>query len=320
MSNPSTTVAATSNNSPAINATILERFNPVREYFTRLAGEERYMKEASFAAQIIAANSWLQATSVDSQVLAFQALAESNLSLNPVLKMAYFIPRNGKCVLEPSYQGLAKLLTDTGSVRHIEGHVIYQGDEAEVDLASDRKVLRHVPYVMRGVPRGEVVAFYSLATLIDGAKHCELMSAEEVNKIRDISDGWKAYAAKKIKSTPWATNYEEMGRKTVLKRHCKHLPKSDRWQALGKAMDLDNSDYDLDGWRPQTAAPTSHAMLMPNEQETKDLMAEAKGIYKDYTGADKKEIYGKMVAESKSGRQNPEFWQEVIIHLTGDAA
>lgn len=306
------------NNAPAPNSAIVVRFDPVREYFTKLVGEDRFMKEASFAAQIIAGSKYLQSTSIESQQLAFQALAESNLTLNPVLKLAHFIPRNGKCILEPSYQGMAKLLTDTGSVRHIEVHVIYEGDECEVDMASDRKILRHVPHFMRGLAKGAVRGFYSLATLIDGAKHCEVMSKDEVDAVRNTSDGWKAYAAKKISSTPWAMNYEEMGRKTVLKRHCKHLPKSDRWQALGKAMDLDNVDYDPESgggnWRPQLAAP---AQLNPVEQEVKAIQEQVRAVFKEYKGADKKEIKDRMTAETTSGRQNPAFWKEVLFMLTG---
>jgi len=295
----------------------MQRLSPVREYFTRLAGEDRFMKEASFAAQIIAGSQMLQSTSIESQVLAFQALAESNLTLNPVMKLAHFVPRKGKCVLEPSYQGMAKLLTDTGSVRHIEVHVIYANDECELDMASDKKVLRHVPAMMRGLERGEVRGVYSVGTLLDGSKHIEVMSAEEINQVRETSEGWKAYKAKKISSTPWSTNYEEMARKTVLKRHCKHLPKSERWQALGKAIDLDNSDYDLDGgWRPQLAAPRGTGMT-EGEAKIKELMEKAREAFKGYKGEDKQDIKRRMAEEAQSGRQNAAFWEEVIIHMTG---
>jgi recombination protein RecT len=314
----SSSVSVSTPTSPAANQAIIQRLSPVREYFTRLAGEERYLKEASFAAQIIASSQMLQSTSVESQVLAFQALAESNLTLNPVMKLAHFVPRKGRCILEPSYQGMAKLLTDTGSVRHIEVHVIYANDECELDMASDKKVLRHVPAMMRGLDRGEVRGVYSIATLLDGSKHIEVMSAEEINQVRETSEGWKAYKAKKISSTPWSTNYEEMARKTVLKRHCKHLPKSERWQALGKAIDLDNADYDLDGsWRPQLAAPRGTNMS-DGETRVQELMAKAREAFKAYRGSDKNELKRRMAEEAGSGRQNADFWEEVIIHLTGN--
>lgn len=295
------------------NGAIMNRFEPVREYFIRLAGEERYLKEASFAAQIIAGNGGLQATSIESQTLAFQALAESGLTLNPVLKLAYFVPRNGRCQLEPSYMGLAKLLTDTGSVRHIEVHVVYQGDECEVDMASERKVLRHVPYAMRGVQKGEIRAFYSLATLADGSKHMEFMSKDEVDAIMARSESYKAYKAGKIRSTTWTTDYEEMGRKTVLKRHAKHLPKSNRWELLGKAIDMDNSDFDMDsGYRGQLASGISSEAA----QEAEAIKEEVRHAIRDYAGADKEAIKAECAAFSKSGRIDPEFWRGVLNRLT----
>lgn len=302
---------------PAPNMAILQRFDPVREYFTKLAGEQSYMKEASFAAQIIASSPGLQTTSIDSQVLAFQALAESGLTLNPVMKLAHFVPRKGRCVLEPSYQGLAKLLTDTGSVRHIEVHVIYAGDECELDMASDKKVLRHVPHFMRGVEKGEVRGFYSIATLVDGSKHCEVMSRADVDAIRETSDGWRAHKAKGV-PTPWANNYEEMGRKTVLKRHCKHLPKSDRWQALGQAIDYDNSDYDVSGgYRPQLAAPQP---MRQGEAEVRKLMEEARAAFRNYQGSDKAALKKKMADEAGSGRMNADFWRDMIEFLNATPA
>lgn len=313
----STTPARTGTATPAVNQAILERFQPVREYFTRLAGDERFMKEASFAAQIIAGNSMLQTTSIESQLIAFQALAECpGITLNPVMKLAHLIPRKGRCVLEPSYQGLAKLLTDTGSVRHIEVHVIYANDECEIDMASDRKVLRHVPAMMRGMARGELRGVYSVATLVDGSKHMEVMSREEIDQVRDTSEGWRAFKAKKIASTPWSTNYEEMSRKTVLKRHAKHLPKSDRWEQLGKAMDLDNADYDVDGYRPQLAVPMA-AGLSDSEAEVAELKRKVTEAFKGYKGADKAQLKERMVKESTSGRQDPEFWSEMLFMLTG---
>lgn len=302
---------------PAVNQAILARFQPVREYFTRLAGDERFMKEASFAAQLIANSPMLQSTSIESQIIAFQALAEApGLTLNPVMKLAHLVPRKGRCVLEPSYQGLAKLLTDTGSVRHIEVHVIYANDECELDMASDKKVLRHVPAMMRGMERGEVRGVYSNATLVDGSKHIEVMSREEVDQIRETSEGWRAYKAKKISSTPWATNYEEMARKTVLKRHVKHLPKSDRWQMLGKAIDLDNADYDLDGYRPQLASHPGIG-LTDAEASVKSLMERAREAFKSYKGADKADLKKRMAEEASSGRMNAEFWEEVLFMMTG---
>lgn len=320
MSNNKNAVAHATTQAPAAppNQQLLQSLEPVRDYFTKLSGEERFMKEASFFAQIMAANEFLQKTSPESRLMAFQGLADSGLTLNPTMKLAYLVPRQGRCVLEPSYQGLAKLLTDTGSVKHIEVQVVYEGDEVEVDLASDRKVLRHVPYVLRGTAKGQVRAFYSVATLSDGSRHVEFMSKADVDAIAERSESMKALRAGKIRSTPWTTDYEEMGRKTVLKRHYKHLPKSERHETIAKAIDLDNSDFDLDGnargYRPQLATA---AQLTSGEGEQKALMEQARELIKAYTGEDKNAIKKACAEEAQAARTNVAFWQDIVQRLGG---
>lgn len=309
-----TQTAAVAQTTP--NESILRRFNPVRDYFARLAGEEHFLKEASFAAQILAGNKYLAQTSIESQQIAFQALAESGLTLNPMMKLAHFVPRNGRCMLEPSYQGMVKLLTDTGSVRHIEVQAIYENDDCEIDMASDRKVLRHVPYAMRGLEKGAVIAFYSIATLVDGSRHFEFMGRGDVEAIRDTSEGWKAYMAKRISSTPWASNFEEMGRKTIIKRHCKHLPKSDRWQMLAKAIDLDNADYDLGGPNSRPHAQLAAAPTTPEENAAEELKAQVRDALKSYGGADKAKIKAECQAFAASGKVDPRFWEGILERIT----
>jgi hypothetical protein len=62
------------------------------------------------------------------------------------------------------------------------------------------------------------------------------MSAAEVNRIRDNSEGYKA-AKRFQKKTPWESDYVEMGKKTVIRRLCKFMPKSPE---LAAALALDN--------------------------------------------------------------------------------
>ncbi len=52
------------------------------------------------------------------------------------------------------------------------------------------------------------------------------MSATEVNTIRDGSQGYKTARRFNKTDTPWISNYEEMGRKTAIRRLCKYLPMS----------------------------------------------------------------------------------------------
>ena len=155
------------------------------------------------------------------------------------------MPHKGKCVLYPSYQGLVKLATDTGSVTSIEVNLIYQGDDIILDLASDKKVQKHIPYILTGKEQGNILGGYSLANLPDGSKHIEIMSLRDIHDVREYSESYKYDIKKGTKNSPWIHSESEMCRKTILKRHFKYIPKSDKNEKLVKAIELDNTDYDF---------------------------------------------------------------------------
>lgn len=219
-------------------------YNPIKNDFLQLTDEKTFVREVNFAVQIIKGNSALQKCDAESVLKAVFNISQTGLTLNPVLKYAYLIPRKGKCCLDPGYQGLIKLATDTDNINSINVQLVYEGDEVEIDLASDQKVLKHVPYNVTGNDQGGIKFGYSIATLQDGTKHAEIMSYKQIMEIRDYSESYKYEKNKPYKNSPWFNNEPEMCRKTIIRRHFKYLPKSDNRQ-LEKAIELDNEDYDF---------------------------------------------------------------------------
>lgn len=223
-------------------------YKSIQQNFVKLTNEKVFKREVGFAIQIIKKSQALQKCDAGSVLEAIYNISQTGLTLNPVLRYAYLIPRKGKCILEPGYQGLIKLATDTDNINSINVQLVYQGDECEIDLASDQKIKKHIPYVVTGKEPGEVLFGYSIATLQDGAKHAEIMSLKQILEIRDYSESYKSYTAKKKKgewaSSVWVSDPHEMYRKTIVKRHFKYLPKSDNKQ-LERAIELDNQDYDF---------------------------------------------------------------------------
>jgi len=69
------------------------------------------------------------------------------------------------------------------------------------------------------------------------------MDAEQIFAIRDLSESYKAFKAKKVTSCIWVTHEGEMFRKTVIKRLAKYLPKTDKWEHINQAIEIDNEDY-----------------------------------------------------------------------------
>lgn len=228
--------------------TSIESYASIKQNFVQLTDEKVFKREVQFAIQLIKKSPYLQKCSVESVLESVMNISQTNLTLNPVLKYAYLIPRKGKCTLEPGYQGLIKLATDTDNIVSINVQLVYEGDDCEIDMASEKKILKHIPYMALGNEKGKMLWGYSIANLQDGSRHIEIMSSKQILDIRGYSESYKYYKVKKDKgewaSCVWASNPEEMARKTIVKRHFKYLPKSDN-RNLEKAIELDNQDFDF---------------------------------------------------------------------------
>lgn len=223
----------------------IESFTPIKDRFVQLLDEKTFLKECSFAIQHLSKNSYLAQSTQKSVLESVLNIAQVGLTLNPALKLAYLVPRrvgsDVVCCLEPSYQGLCKLATDTGSVKNIYAELVYQNDVFERILGTENKIV-HKP---KNTERGDVVGVYAVAHLYDGRTQTEYMDKIEVYEIRDYSESYKSFKSGKVKDCIWERNEFEMWRKTVIKRLCKYLPKTEAWEQLSKAIEFDNNDYQV---------------------------------------------------------------------------
>lgn len=221
---------------------IKKDFNIIEERFLQLSNPETFLREISFAMQMFKNNSYLNKATTESKLECVVNLAMTELTLNPVLKLAYLIPYSDhgtiKCRVEPSYQGMVKLVTDTGSAITVYAHVVYEGDVFKTTLGTSVGIV-HEP----AFKSTDITHIYAVAKLHDGTMQVEVMTLEQIDTIRDMSESWKSFKAGKSRSCIWDDHYPEMGKKTVTKRLIKYLPKTDRWEKLGNAIDLDNQDY-----------------------------------------------------------------------------
>lgn len=233
-------------------------FNVIRKDFIEQSGlsEASFAREASFAYQAYLENERVAQCTKNSLIKCVMNVAQTGLTLNPVKKYASIVPRlNSKkkqmeAILEPQYQGLIKLLNDAG-MENIEARVVYENDIFDFDLSSEEKVKKHVPYYLnKAAESGDFLAVYSIAT-VNGVRHVEVMPAEQVYEIREKSESYKAFVAKKISTCIWVEFPEEMYRKTVIKRHYKYLPKSDFNDNISNAIHLDNQ---VNGFRAEISA------------------------------------------------------------------
>lgn len=174
----------------------------------------------------LSANQKLQACTPQSFLAAMMTAAQLGLEPNTPLGQAYLIPfRNHgrmECQFQLGYKGLIDLAYRSGDVSTIQAQTVYANDVFEYELGLEPK-LRHVP---ASRDRGEPVYFYAVFRTKDGGYGFEVMSVEDARVHgRRYS---KAYS-----NGPWQTNFEEMAKKTVLKKVLKYAPmKTDFVRAL----------------------------------------------------------------------------------------
>jgi len=183
-----------------------------------------FNREAGFAIQILCNNPFLLKCDGDSIKHAVANVAMTGISLNPALKYAYLVPRKSKegmkCVLDISYIGMIKILTDAGAVKNVDAGVIYANDKYDYRKGSD-PYFKHTP-TLSG--RGEMIGAYAIAFFRDGGFQFEVLGREEIEKIRSTSESWKNEEGRKY--SPWETWEGEMWKKSALKRLFKLLPKT----------------------------------------------------------------------------------------------
>lgn len=161
--------------------------------------------------------------SPQSFLAAMMTAAQLGVEPNTALGQAYLLPYrnhgNMECQFQLGYKGLIDLAYRSGEVSVIQAHTVYENDVFEYELGMDPK-LRHVP---AKADRGEAVAYYAMFKTKDGGYGFEVMSVDDVR--RHAQRYSKSYGSG---SSPWRSNFDEMAKKTVLKRALKYAPlKSD---------------------------------------------------------------------------------------------
>jgi recombination protein RecT len=128
---------------------------------------------------------------------------------------------------QPGYMGLAQLAYRSRDVAEIHTAAVYKADHFKHQLGSDRKI-EHVPDIEAEHHDEDIIAFYAVVKLVNGGLLMEVMPRRDVDAIRDTY-GPRTKQGKLV--GPWVTNYEPMGRKTVLIQTLKLAPKeSERLQ------------------------------------------------------------------------------------------
>lgn len=200
-----------------------------------------YESESMFAMQAIQKNDYIYGVAnnaPDSVRNAVINVASIGLSLNPATAYAYLVPRDKRICLDISYQGLIKIATDTGSIRWAKAELVYTNDKFLYKGVGITPEHEFNPFG----DRGEFAGVYCVAKTSDGDFLVETMTADQIHEIRNKSEAYKAFVAKKAYQCPWHDFFGEMTKKTCIKRASKTWPKSQRGDRLQTAISILNEN------------------------------------------------------------------------------
>lgn len=242
---------------------LTQRGDKFAEYNKSAPSALDFEQECLYARQAIMANDFLCGVAAKDQqslVDAIYNVASTGISLNSARKHAYLVPRKisgkHKVCLDISYRGLLKLATDTGVTKYMKAELVYENDNYHYVGFDQRPTLECNPFK----DRGALIGVYALAVLHDNSILVENMTIDQINGIRDDSEAYKGAQKYRdpgnqkhyiYKNCVWVKYYEEMVKKTVLKRAFKTLPETKGKEILDFAVDKLNEHEGIEFDQPK---------------------------------------------------------------------
>lgn len=214
----------------------------VRNRFNDILGK----KSPQFMASIVnavAGNEKLKNCDQQSVLGAAFVAASLDLPIDPNLGRAYIIPYSGRAQFQIGYRGLVELAIRTGQYRDMNTVEIYEDEIKEYNPILGK--LKFVEDFSQCTQRtngqdDKIVGYYAFYELLTGFSKGLYMTKEQV-----INHAKKYSQTFNFKGGVWQTHFNEMAKKTVLKRLLS------KWATLSvemqKAVVEDQKVYDSDG-------------------------------------------------------------------------
>ena len=267
--------------------------------------------------------------------------AQLGLEPDGLLGHAHLVPFNnkgkdGKWRLEVQliigYKGLIKLARQSGEVTGVDARVVYEKDYFDYEYGINERLV-HRPYMTQDAEDendtpGPVKAVYAIFRVKEGNPHFEVMSVQQIEKIRK-----KAMKGDR-ESPAWVEFWDWMAKKTVIRQTAKLSPASvedkmaraialDERAEAGLSQDVDGSGAFItieDGDKPAgqlpPAEPTDERSTLAQRKTVLGLVGPAKvhpndvtkwfskSTIDDFTRAEADDAIArlnKLIAEEKGG-------------------
>lgn len=150
----------------------------------------------------------------------------------------------------PMIGGVLKKIRQSGELSSITAQIVHEGDQFDYWIDDDGEHLRHRPSFSN--ERGPVRLVYALAKTRDGSVYIEVMTYQDVEKVRS--------ASRSKNNGPWVTWWEQMAKKSAMHRLAKRLPLSPEIMTV---VQRDEALYDFNSRQEGERDITPQAEALP---------------------------------------------------------
>lgn len=217
--------------------------------------------------------------------------AQLGLVLDRVLGQGYLVPYQNKkpggekvweCQFQPGYRGYILLSHNSEKLKSLSAQVVREGEKFGYEYGTD-PYLRHTPD--EAFEKEDVTHVYAIVHYTNGGFDFEVMTTAAVERIRQMS--------KAPDSPAWKNSWDEMAKKTVIRRLAKRLPVSAENPNIVKAAALDeaadagvpqNNDKLLEADIPNIE--TGSGIHRPQEQQADVQVEGVPGVFDDNPDAE----------------------------------
>jgi len=158
-----------------------------------------------------------------SVMLALVTSVQLGLKPNTPLGKAFIIPYKGYAQFQFGYQGILDLAYRSGMVRFVDAKIVKEGDTFDYEYGTGN-FLRHRESEDPKRVDAKITHVWAMLELTNGGQNFVVWTWDKVLNHRDV------YSKTTSKDTPWYTNPEAMGKKTLILQVSKFAPKSETLQ------------------------------------------------------------------------------------------
>lgn len=190
----------------------------------------------------------------------------------------------------PMIGGIIKKMHQSGEIAMITAKVVYGGDVFRAWVDDDGE---HVAYEQAEHPDYDIIRqVFAMAKTKAGAVYVETLTTRDIEKIRSVS--------RSKDSGPWAKWWEEMAKKSAIRRLAKRLPLSAEIHDL---IQRDNELYDLS--QAPEPRPSLQQRLAIGRQATGEASQPREGFDTDFATHETAALSGEAAIDQEPSDEVP---------------